>query len=139
MLADNAGHGGLVQRLSAGPTQVALWLIVVLLAVHAAILLIQPGQRAIAQPAAAAARDDSSGVFVVPCQLEKDLWGVCLIDTRVGSIVLYQYSPNSHKIKLMAARSYLFDVRLKEYNVDGLTPAQVEEIISKTKPAPAEK
>jgi hypothetical protein len=124
--------------LAKGPTQVALWLIVVLLAVIATLLLgRQPMQRsAEAQVAAAAQAHDASGVFVVPAQIARELWGCYLIDTRVGTVVLYAYNPNTRKLKLMAARSFLNDRYLKEHSTE---PSQLEieqmlEVMSRIKP-----
>ena len=124
--------------LSSGPTQVALWLVVVLLAVNAAIMLLQSSDRALAQPgqpAPVAARGDNSGVFVVPCQLDKELWGAYLVDTRSGTIVVYQYNPNSHKLKLVAARSFVYDRYLEDYNTDPPT-ADIRDLITRMRRPP---
>jgi len=121
--------------LVSGPVQVALWLIVVLLAVNAVILLLRPGDNAAwAQPgqAAAAARADTSGVFVVPAQFDKDLWGAYLVDTRAGTIVVYLYSPNERRLKLTAARTFVYDRYLENYNTDP-SPSEIAEIISKAR------
>ena len=128
-----------------GPAQVALWLIVALLAAHAAIwLLSPPGGSAIAQPAAppsggvlarAGGAGDNSGVFLVPGQIDKDVWGAYLVDTRAGTVVLYQYNPNSRKLKLVAARTFVYDRYLEDYNTDPPT-ADIRSILENVKRKP---
>ncbi len=118
-----------------GAVQAALWLIVVLLAVNATVLLLQRSESAAwAQPggAAAAARADASGVFVVPAQVDKDQWGAYLVDTRAGTVVLYLYSPAERRLKLTAARTFVYDRYLENYNTDP-PPSEIAEIISKAR------
>ncbi len=129
-------QSGLVQRLSSGSAQVALWLIVVLLAVHATAMLVQPnGGPAYAQPAnpAPPGRADGAGVYVVPAQIDSDQWGAFLVDTRAGTIVLYQYNANMHKLKLLAARTFVYDRYLDNYNNAEPTPSDIADLISKAR------
>ncbi len=117
--------------LTAPATQVALWLIVVLLAVNATIALLGPSpEPAYAQGGAMLEHArDTSGVFLVPGQIARDLWGVYLIDRRSGTLVLYMYDPNSRKLKLQAARTFIYDRYLQQYNTDQPLPNDVREMI----------
>ncbi|MDD4890009.1 MAG: hypothetical protein PHU85_08770 [Phycisphaerae bacterium] len=135
-MTQQTGQTGVAARLSGGPAQVALWLVVVLLAVNAAILLLQPnGGPAYAQTSigAAAGRVDNGGVFVVPAQISKDLYGAYLVDSRSGSVVVYTFNPNSNKLKLAAARTFVYDRYLEDYNTDP-SPAMIADMVSKAKP-----
>lgn len=130
------GQRPLVSRLSGGPVQAALWLIVALLAVHAGILLLGPTGAVVAQPAppgTATPRGETGGVFVVPAQLGKELYGAYLIDSRMGSIVVYSFNPNSNKLKLMAARTFVYDRSLEDYNTEP-SPAAIADMVSRAKP-----
>lgn len=109
--------------------QVALWLIVVLLAVHATIALLGPDRPAYGQQGVLEAARDTSGVFLVPGQIAKDLWGVYLIDRRSGTLVLYMYDPNSRKLKLQAGRTFIYDRYLQNYNTDDPSPEDVARMI----------
>ena len=111
----------------------ALWLIVILLAANAAILICQPGgMPAWAQGVGAAAKNDSGSVFVVPGQIDKNLYGAYLVDTRAGTIVLYQYNPDTRKLKLAAARSFVYDRYLESYNTDP-APSEIADLVAKSK------
>ncbi|MCG3177791.1 MAG: hypothetical protein BIFFINMI_00111 [Phycisphaerae bacterium] len=127
---DATQHGRFAGPVFTGPAQVALWLIVVLLAVIATIMLLGPGgtQSAQGQVTRAGAAYDPSGVFIVPGQLGKDLWGLYVIDSRVGTLVLYYYNPNTKKLTLAAARSFVNDRYLEDYNTDP-PPREIAEMI----------
>lgn len=125
---------GLAGRLSGGSIQIALWLIVALLAINAAVMLVQPGNPAHAQPAGqpAIGRSDTSGVYVVPAQIDNDQWGAYLVDGRAGTIVLYQYHPSARKLRLVAARTFVYDRYLEDYNTDP-SPSDIADLLTRAK------
>lgn len=113
----------------------AAWLIAVLLVLHLLVMLLGPnGSAATAQGVGGGAfRGDASGVFVVPAQLGKDAYGAYLVDSRAGTIVLYQFNSSNQKLRLAAARTFVFDRYLENYNTDP-SPSEIADLVSKAKP-----
>jgi hypothetical protein len=112
--------------------QVALWLIVVLLAVIATVLIVERDDR-YAGPAAyaqgPAAPIGARGIFMVPAQLSPSSYGLFMIDVDAGTLWCYEYVAGKHKLRLAAARSWIFDRYLEEYNVVDVTPAEVAKLV----------
>jgi hypothetical protein len=111
---------------------IAAWLIVVLLAVIAVQLAFPRGDlllsKALAQQAPMLG---ARGVYALPIQLTPKTYGICMIDVDAGTAWFYEYNPLSHKLRLASARSWIFDRYLEEYNVEGLAPNEVGELVSK--------
>jgi hypothetical protein len=110
----------------------AAWLIVILLAAIA-ILLAFPRDtqllgRAFAQQAPMLG---ARGVYAFPMQLTAKTYGICMLDVDASTVWFYEYMPTTHKLRLASARSWIFDRYLEEYNVEGLEPNQVGELVSK--------
>lgn len=113
--------------------QVALWLIVVLLAVIATVLIVERDDR-YAGPAAyaqglAGAPIGARGIFMMPAQLSPSSYGLFMIDVDAGTVWCYEYVSGKHKLRLAAARSWIFDRYLEEYNVVDVTPAEVAKLV----------
>jgi hypothetical protein len=115
---------------AAGPA--AKWLVVVLLAVIAACLLVEVGisvstaQSAVGPAATAAGMKNT---FVVGGQITKDTYGLYLVDLEYGTICVYEWVPQTRKLRLMAARTYLFDRQLDEYNTE-LSPKEIKKLVA---------
>ena len=113
---------------------VARWLIVALLAVIAVCLLVELGVSVSAGqsggPATAAA--GAKNVFAVAGQVTKDTYGLYLVDVEYGTICLYEWVPQAHKLRWMAARTYLYDRQLDEYNTE-LSPREVKKLVAQQK------
>ena len=111
---------------------IAAWLIAVLLAVIAALLAFprdtQLLSRAFAQQAPMLG---ARGVYAFPIQLTSNSYGLCMLDVDASTVWFYEYMPTTHKLRLASARSWIFDRYLEEYNVEGLEPNQVGELVSK--------
>jgi hypothetical protein len=113
----------------------AKWLLVALLAAAAAGLLAGvglTGSQARAELAGATGSGGRGEVFVVAGQVTKDTYGLYLVDLEFGTICVYQWLPQTRKLRLMAARTYLFDRQLESYNTE-LPPAEIRKLVAQQK------
>jgi hypothetical protein len=85
-----------------------------------------PTTAAIAQTMRSAS---TGGVMAFPVQLGREEQGLAMIDTDAGTLWLYQYKLPGFQLKLLAARSWMYDRYLEEYNCAPLTPSEVAELI----------
>lgn len=110
----------------------AAWLIVILLATIAAEMAFPRTDsllsKALAQQAPMLG---ARGVYALPIQLTPKTYGICMIDVDAGTTWFYEYNPLTHKLRLASARSWIFDRYLEEYNMEGLAPNEVGELVSK--------
>lgn len=110
--------------------QTVLWIIAILLAVIATTLLTQSSgdwaSRAFADSPMAGAR----GIFAFTGQLDKNSYGLFMIDVDARTVWCYQYLPATRKLKLVAARSFDYDRYLQDYNNDGPVEEDVKEMLS---------
>jgi len=119
-----------------GPGRKARWLLVAVLGVLVAGLLVELG-RATAQddippaPSADAAADESS-VVAVAGQVTRDGYGLYLLDLRNKTVTVYQYVPGSRVLRLLAARTFAFDVQLDEFNTDP-SPREIRDLVANTR------
>lgn len=74
----------------------------------------------------------SSGVFVIAGQVTRDTYGLYLVDPQNSTICLYQYLANERRLRLVAARTYLFDRQLDSYNTDP-EPAEIEKLVQEAR------
>ena len=116
-----------------------MWVIAGLLAVIAACLLLQlpqAGVKAYAQEdqpqAYEQVRPAAAAMFAVPAQITRDTYGVYLVDPQSRTICAYQWLAGEHKLKLVAARSFAFDVQLDDYNTEPL-PRWVKGLVEKNR------
>ncbi len=110
----------------------AQWALVAVLSIIAACLLMEVGFGA----ASATAQVTSVGggdVLVVGGQITKDSYGLYLVDTKRQALAVYQWLPASRKLRLMAARTFKFDIQLDEYNADKPTPSEVNRLVEQSK------
>ncbi len=116
-------------RPDSRPAGAGRWLIVILLSVIATCLLIEVGRglpAALGEPSVA-----SSGggeVIVVSAQIAADAYGVYLLDTKRGTMAVYQFQPSKRTLRLMAVRGYGFDVQLDEYNTEP-SPLEIKKLV----------
>jgi hypothetical protein len=116
----------------ASNSRMAQWIIVALLSVIATCLLMEIGFGA----SAATAQVTSVGggdVLVVGGQITKDSYGLYLVDTKRQALAVYQWLPGSRKLRLMAARTFKYDIQLDEYNADKPTPSEVKRLVEQNK------
>ena len=121
---------------------VGRWLVVALLGVIAACLLIEVGF------ATSAARGQVTGggagkVFAVAGQVTPGTYGLYLLDLETNTICVYQYVSTERQLRLVAARTTVFDRQLDEYNTKP-PPRDIRQLVeqhkrldeTKTKPEP---
>jgi len=66
--------------------------------------------------------------MAVSAQLTSDSYGVYLLDTRRGTMAVYQFQPSKRTLRLMAVRSYGFDMQLDEYNTEP-SPNEIRQLV----------
>lgn len=114
-----------------------------LLAVIAACLLVEVGLTASSAGGAPLAAGTAAGdrVLVVAGQVTRDSYGLYLVDQANRTICVYQWSPTSRKLRLLAARTYVFDLKLDQYNTEP-DPLEIKKLGEKARrldtPAPTE-
>ncbi len=111
---------------------VAAWLIVGLLAVIAVQMAFPRNDSLVAKAfAQQSPMLGARGVYAFPIQLTPKTYGVCMVDVDAATTWFYEYNPGTRKLRLASARSWIFDRYLEEYNVEGLAPNEVGELVSK--------
>ena len=130
-------------RLSTPGSRTAHWAIAVLLAFIAGVLWTRsPGDGAgfaLAQnPQLVGAR----GVYAFTGQLDHNRFGLFMLDIEQGTIWCYEIDNvgGVRKLRLVAARSWVYDRYLRNFNCSEPTYKQVEELVAQqraTPPAPA--
>ncbi len=108
------------------------WLIAVSLAIIALNMTFRDGladQPAFAQSTRSAG---ARGIFAFTGQLSPSTHGVFMVDVDAGTIWCYELVTvdGVKSLRLVATRSWIHDRHLEEYNVDGLSPSDVEEMVN---------
>ena len=70
-----------------------------------------------------------NGIMVIPVQLERDSYGLAMVDTVGQTLWIYEinkHGPSHNRLKLLAARSWRYDRLLKQYNTAEPKPEQVK-------------
>ena len=119
--------------------------LVVALYVNAALLLailvaVMSGGRmpsvlsdAYAAPATPSPIAGGSGIYLMPGQLGEKNWGCYIMDVDAQTLCAYQYSPGDKKLRLVAAREFRHDRRLRNFNTDNPTPDEVADLVEMEK------
>jgi len=107
------------------------WLIVAALsmlvgALGAELLLSAPASEA------EAASAGGGGAFAIAGKITADTYGLYLVDAHNGTICLYEYLPTERRLWLRAARSYVSDVKLEEYNTQP-SPKEILKMVSEAR------
>src|SRR5260221_13850874 len=83
------------------------------------------------------------GGFIMPRQMQTNVWGCYLLDVDAKTLCAYQFYPGEKKLRLTAARSYRYDTKLENYNTE-LSPREIKALLDKQgmgaapqEPAPA--
>ena len=116
------------------PLLIALYLNAALLAALLVAVLarqeglsLTPSALAQAQPPIAG----GAGLFVMPAQFSSNVWGCYIMDVDQQTLCAYTVSGSPPKLRLIAARNFQYDRRLKNYNNEGLTPLEVKDLWEK--------
>lgn len=73
--------------------------------------------------------DIESKILVIPVQIERDSYGLAMVDTSSQTLWIYElnsHGPAHNRLKLLAARSWRYDRLLQQYNTTEPTPEQVK-------------
>jgi len=71
----------------------------------------------------------AGGIMAFTGQIDKDIYGIMMVDVDAGTLWVYQYR-KAGNLKLLAARSWLYDRYLEEYNTDKPTPSEVAQLVA---------
>jgi len=110
-----------------------LWLVVVLLAFIAGVLVTgrPEGIRFTGQALAQAGMPAGArGILAFTGQLDRDVYGLVMVDVDAGTLWVYQYLASPRRLKLIAARSWVYDRYLEDYNNAEPGPAQVAKLVA---------
>lgn len=72
------------------------------------------------------------GVLVIPVQIERDSYGLAMVDTIGQTVWIYEinsYGPAHSRLRLLAARSWRYDRLLRQYNTAEPKPQQVKMLL----------
>ena len=73
-----------------------------------------------------------SGILVIPVQIERDSYGLAMVDTVGQTLWIYELNsrgPTYNRLRLLAARSWRYDRLLQQYNTDEPKPEQVKMLL----------
>ncbi len=68
------------------------------------------------------------GVYLMPGQLATNAWGVYLLDTDRGTLVVYRYDAGNDRLNLLAARDINADRGLSGFNTFP-PPAEIQRLV----------
>ena len=71
-------------------------------------------------------------VVAVPGQITKESFGLYLVDLRNGTICVYQYVTREKSLRLLAARTFVYDLQLDSYNTTPL-PKDVQKMVTEAR------
>ncbi|MBX7106647.1 MAG: hypothetical protein K1X57_21410, partial [Gemmataceae bacterium] len=113
-----------------------LWIIALLLAVIATALLTR-GNNPFALPQAHgdAPMAGARGIFAFTGQIDRNRFGLFMMDVDSSNVWCYEYLPGTRKLKLVAARSFLYDRYLDDYETEEPSPRQVKGMLEKQRQA----
>ncbi len=73
-----------------------------------------------------------AGFFLMPAQFAVNQWGCYVMDVDAQTLTAYVYTPSdsrSGNLRLAAARSFVFDRQLKNYNT-APRPEEIEQLVN---------
>ncbi len=70
-----------------------------------------------------------AGVFIVPGQFSTNTYGCYLMDIDSQTLCAYQYMPAEKQLRLVAARNFRADRRLKNFNSPSPSPDEVQALL----------
>ncbi len=120
-------------RRQFNPVLVALYLNAALMGILILVVLGRDSNRSIL-PAAVAQQQGNiaggAGIFVMPGQFSATAWGCYLLDVDQQTLCLYQYMPGDKNLRLIAARNFQYDRRLRMFNTDP-DPQMIRDLLEK--------
>jgi hypothetical protein len=117
------------------PRQTVHWIIAGALSAIAVALLLRPDSAVLGSAMAQNALAGSRGLHAFTGQLDKDKYGLFMMDVDAGTVWVYEYFPLKRRLKLVCARTFTYDRYLQNYNNDDPTPEQVEALVERERMA----
>jgi hypothetical protein len=121
--------------------QTVWWVMTVVLAVIGTALVMRLDdalfdRSALAQPATPGVSPmaGARGIYAFTGQLTAKSYGLFMLDVDTGTIWCYELArarDSEMRLKLVAARSWIFDRHLEEFNVAGPTPSEVRVMVQR--------
>ena len=122
-----ASHAVLLAAVSCALYPV-LWVIAFLMGVMATVLVFR-----LDEPNAAYAqnvRAGAAGIFAFGGQMTPGTYGVWMVNVDTGTIWAYELGAgNPKRLRLVAARSFMYDRYLEEFNTESPKPHEVEVLV----------
>ena len=118
--------------------QTVWWVMTVILAVIATTLILRwddtvLGRRAMAQSAAAgSSMAGARGIYAFTGQLTAKSYGLFMLDVDSGTVWCYEFQHGANgepQMKLVAARSWIYDRYLEEFNAADPVPSAVKSLV----------
>ena len=72
------------------------------------------------------------GVFAIAGQITRDTYGLYLVDSRQGTVCVYQYLNAKRQLRLLAARTFVYDRQLDSYNTEP-KPADIAKMVAEAR------
>ncbi len=125
----------------ARPSQTVYWVIAILLAVIATALWMRPDSGLL--PAALAQNQPlagARGVFAFTGQLDHNRFGLFMLDVDQGTIWCYEIDSSgaAQKLRLIAARTWIFDRYLQDFNCAPPDFRMVQELVAQQRGQPGQ-
>jgi len=132
--------------VSAPSRQTALWLIVVLMAVVATAVLLRWDEAMLTRSAWAQALNTAAGpgpgargIYAFTGQIDSRTFGLFMLDVDSGTVWCYEMVRNRPGdpvyMRLVAARSWIYDRYLEEFNAASPTPTEVRQLVEQQRVA----
>ena len=71
------------------------------------------------------------GFFLMPAQFSRYAWGCYVMDVDAQTLSAYKFDPAATELRLVAARYFGYDRRLKNFNSPSPSPEDVRKILDK--------
>ena len=115
--------------------QTVLWIIAILMAIIATTLLTRRNSPFVSTAHGDAPMAGARGIFAFTGQIDQNRFGLFMMDVDSSNVWCYEYLPGSRKLKLVAARSFLYDRYLENYQTDEPKPATVKLMLERERQA----
>ena len=69
-----------------------------------------------------------AGFFLMPAQFGNGQWGCYVMDVDAQTLVAYVYNAGDRNLRLVAARSFVYDRQLRRYNTTP-RPEEIQELV----------
>jgi len=122
--------------------QTVWWVMAVALAVIATAMVMRWDEAALSRSAWAQANTmgagpgpGARGIYAFTGQIGSRSYGLFMLDVDTGTVWCYEMAGGGRHLKLLAARSWIFDRYLEEFNVAAPTPAEVRQLVEQQQAA----